>query len=352
MTSKHFIQEKTMLGDYLMRYGIGSDPAFHILAFHYASFYADKVSKIPTAIVRKWEIDHNRIEHDSTLLRLLDSIIADDPMGVKLPEWYQFFIGRRFREGSGKFFTPKPIARAMAQMLPVSERAVIMDPSCGGGTFLVEASNIWRPYECTLIANDVESSLVDLATIAMILGTPRHHLKYFSTDNIFDDAKAISSWNGKVDYILANPPFSLRVDLEQYDSKLYSKGYRNSDAVFIDMALKLLRPSGRLVCLLPHSLIANSDFAEFRKIVEESWYVLAVICLPEGVFQLSAGTTTRADIVVLEKKLHIGANKNVDVVFASVPSVGIRLNNNDKAEVPNDLEKLIQDPAIRAALQI
>jgi hypothetical protein len=56
--------------------------------------------------------------------------------------------------------------------------------------------------------------------------------------------------------------------------------------------------------------------------------------------------------VVLEKKLHIRASRRADVVFASVPSVGIRLNNNDKAETPNDLEKLIHDPAIRAALQI
>ena len=273
-------------------------------------------------------------------------------MGVKLPDWYQFFIGRRFREGSGKFFTPKPIARAMAQMLPTIDRPIIMDPSCGGGTFLVEVSNIWRSYECSLIANDVEPSLVDLATIAMILGAPRHHFKYFSTDNIFDESKTISSWNNKVDYILANPPFSLRVDLEQHDSKLYSKGYRNSDAIFIDTALKLLKPGGRLVCLLPHSLIANPDFAAFRKIVEEFWYILVVVCLPEGVFQLSAGTTTRADIVVLEKKQHIESGRNTDIVFASVPSVGIRLNNNDKTEVSNDLEKLLRDSAIRSALQI
>ena len=54
-----------------MRYGIGGDAAFYILAFHYASFYAEKVSKIPTAIIRKWELDHNRIEHNSTLLQFL-----------------------------------------------------------------------------------------------------------------------------------------------------------------------------------------------------------------------------------------------------------------------------------------
>jgi hypothetical protein len=81
MTSKQFIQEKTMLGDHLMRYSIGGDAAFHILAFHYAAFYSEKVSKIPTAIVRKWELDHNRIEHDSMLLRLLDGIVTNGASG-------------------------------------------------------------------------------------------------------------------------------------------------------------------------------------------------------------------------------------------------------------------------------
>ena len=340
-----------MLGDQLMRYSISGDTAFHVLAYHYVLFYSDKVSKIPTTTIRRWEIDHNRIKHDLRLLTWLDGVVADDYMGVRLPEWYQFFVGRRFREGSGKFFTPKPIAQAMSQMLPVSDHAVIMDPSCGGGTFLVEASEIWKSYECTLIANDIEPSLVDLATIVMCLGSPQHHLKHFFIENIFDESKILSSWNGKVDYILANPPFSLRVDLEQHDSKLYSKGYRNSDAIFIDTALKLLKPNGRLVCLLPHSLIANSDFADFRKIVEDTWSLLAVICLPEGVFQLSAGTTTRADIVVLEKKTE-GTKVNMDVVFASIPSVGIRLNNNNQDEISNDLNKLLDDSAVRSTLRI
>lgn len=351
MTSKQFIQEKALLEKQLLRYSISGDTAFHIVSFHYAAFYYDTVREIPPTIVGKWEHDYKRVAHDARLLRLLDSIVADDPIGIKLAEWYQFFVGRRFRESSGKFFTPKPIAQAMAHMLPIVDRAVIMDPACGGGAFLVEASNRWERYECTLIANDVESSLIDLATIAMVLGTPQHHLKHFLVENIFDNTEMLSFWNGKVDYILANPPFSLRVDVEQHASKLYSKGYRNSDALFIDTALKLLRPNGRLISLLPHSLIANSDFTEFRSIVEADWYILAVICLPEGVFQLSAGTTTRADIVILEKK-QLGIERNADIIFASVPTVGIRLNNNDKAEVFNDLETLLHDSVVRSALHI
>jgi type I restriction-modification system DNA methylase subunit len=163
--------------------------------------------------------------------------------------------------------------------------------------------------------------------------------------------KELTRWHGKVDYILANPPFSLRIDYEQFDSPLFSFGYRNSDALFIDTAFKLLRPGGRLVCLLPHSIIANREFAALRTLVENSWNLCGVICLPEGVFHLSAGTTTRADIVILEKKATHGgvAAKRV---FASVPTVGLQLNNQIKTPVGNDLEGLLVDHDICDALGI
>ena len=213
----------------------------------------------------------------------------------------------------------------------------------------MEASSVWGRSRCTLVANDVENSLVELAMLTMSLGVAPHHQKHYLSENIFDAPEELTRWYGKVDYILANPPFSLRIENEQFESPLFLSGYRNSDALFLDTALKLLRPEGRLVCLLPHSVIANSDFSKLRTIVEESWAVVGVICLPEGVFQLSAGTTTRADIVVLDK-LNGSRMRAHKKVFASTPSVGIRLNNIARDTVENDLERLVQDAEVRVAL--
>jgi hypothetical protein len=132
---------------------------------------------------------------------------------------------------------------------------------------------------------------------------------------------------------------------------LFSSGYRNSDALFIDTAFKLLKDGGRLVCLLPHSIIANQEFSHLRTIVERSWNVLGVICLPEGVFHLSAGTTTRADIVILEKcKLQDKGPQKL--FFASVPSVGIRLNNNMKEPISNNLEQVLSNTEVKQSLGI
>ena len=188
--------------------------------------------------------------------------------------------------------------------------------------------------------------------LTLELGTSPRHVKHYLCANIFDTPAELTAWHGRVDYILANPPFSLRIDNEQFDSRLFREGYRSSDALFIDTALNLLRPGGRLICLLPHSIIANSEFAMLRSTVEELWNVLAIICLPEGVFQLNAGTTTRADIVVLEKRLASRDRANTRIVLASVPSVGIRLNNLAKDTRENELETLLISDEVRKALGI
>jgi len=239
----------------------------------------------------------------------------------------------------------------MARLLPFISNPIIIDPTCGGGTFLVEASYIWRHDKCTLIGNDIETSLVELAMVTLGLVAPRHHIKHYSSVNIFDPTSELTKWNGRVDYILANPPFSLKIEYEQFDSKLFLSGYRNSDALFLDTAFKFLKPGGRLVCILPHSIVANKEFAKLRTIVEKTWNILGIICLPEGVFHLSAGTTTRADIVVLEKqKAHNKAPQKL--IFASVPSVGIRLNSLVKSPVANDLEKVLSNAEAKEAFTI
>jgi len=351
MINRQFERQKKQLSDYFRRFGLEGEFAFHALAYQYVLRYPDRLASLSQPIVQRWQSAYQKIEKDLYIISFLGELANQDALGDKLPEWYQFFIGRRYREGSGKFFTPKPIAQAMARLLPKRRSPIIMDSTCGGGTFLVEASRIWHDEACTLVANDIEYSLVELTMVTLGLAAPPYHEKHFIAVNIFDPTPELTKWHGQVDYILANPPFSLKIEHEQFDSRLFSSGYRNSDALFIDTALKLLKPGGRLVCLLPHSIIANSEFSHLRTIAEKSWIVLGVICLPEGVFHLSAGTTTRADIVVLEKK-PAQNNKLRKLFFASVPSVGIPLNNVAKNPVANDLEKITHTLEAQEALGI
>lgn len=349
MTSPQFIKQKEQLQEYFRRFGLDGESAFRAIAYQYFLSYPERLANLPPEVLQQWQLSYQVVEAQDYVIDLLSEASSNDPLGNKLPEWYQFFIGRRYREDSGKFFTPKPIASIMAQLLPQQPGAIIMDPTCGGGTFLAELSYIWRHNNCTLIANDIETSLVELSMVTLGLVAPQQHIRRFISVNVFEPTSEFESWYGQVDYILANPPFSLKIKNEQFNSPLFQEGYRNSDALFIDTVFNLLKPGGRLVCLLPHSIVANKEFTSLRNCVEGSWYILGVICLPEGVFHLSAGTTTRADIVILDKK-PVQRRGHGKLIFASVPSVGVRLNNRSKSSVFNDLTKILENLEIREAL--
>ena len=278
------------------------------------------------------------VTHDRQLDSFLARVCGDSEAAHELPVYYQYFVGRRFREGSGKFFTPRPVARSMANLLPIDGGMVICDPTCGGGTFLSEAAKLLDGTPCELVGNDVDRTLVGLTEVVLALTCTASQKRRLFCENVYDSGQFHASCSGRVDCILANPPFSLHLEKVGLQSPLFSMGYRNSDAVFLDVCLNLLKEGGNLVCLLPHSIVVNADYAELRSRVERDWDLCGIITLPEGVFYLTASTTTRADIIHLRKKVarQVASPK---VYFANAPTVGVALNSRDTETSANALEE-------------
>lgn len=210
-----FSNEATRLEDSFRRHGVDGEDVFYALELYYIRQFNVDSSILPKRFLKHGEQALEKTAADSEIQSALDSMVASDPEGRNLPTWYQNLLGRRIRGRSGKFFTPIPIASAMASLLPVSDGAVVMDPTCGGGTFLVEASRVWEAHKCVLIANDVDASLAGLAQLILALRTPGHHEKVFATENIYQPAHELNKWHGKVDCILANPPFRSKLKCSQ-----------------------------------------------------------------------------------------------------------------------------------------
>ncbi len=332
----------TTLHNALRRHGIEGEEAFLVLASRYLDARKAVRRDLSFFPVERGFAALNIVAHDRQVLSILDGILATDPQGRELPTWYQFFFGRRFREDSGKFFTPRPVAAAMAKLLPVRPGAILMDPTCGGGTFLCEASHRWQDTPCQLVGNDVDRMLVGLTELVLVLSVPAKHVFTLSCCNLYDADSDFRNLRGKVNGILANPPFSLPLERVAKPGELYALGYRNSDALFLDVCLDLLASGGSLVCLLPHSLVVNGEFERLRWTVEKNWELCGVVTLPEGVFYLTGNTTTRADIVHLRKKSgrHQPSRK---AFFANAPTVGFPLNSRTTYSGENSLELITAD---------
>jgi SAM-dependent methyltransferase len=328
------------------RYGVEAEEAFLALGSRYLQVRAVELPKKSFFPLERGLTTLDIVGHDRQLLSLLDRIVESDPAGMELPVWYQYFLGRRFREGSGKFFTPRTVAAGMAHLLPVRPNSVIMDPTCGGGTFITEASKAWGGMPCKLVGNDVDRMLVGLTEIVLAISARPHHSFELKCANLFDCGTEFQDYWGVVDYILANPPFSLALEKVGIRSRLFALGYRNSDAIFLDVCQQLLVPGGSLVCLLPHSIIVNSEYQELRTAVEKEWDLCGVITLPEGVFYLTANTSTRADIIHLRKKGGKGMPPD-HLYFANSPSVGIPLNSRTNDFGENALEMIVTDARVK-----
>src|SRR2546423_1594671 len=348
MSKPTVTDDKQPLERALRQHGIEGEAAFHLLAAHYLETAGKHGDSPSTKFLTRSTRLPARLRHDAALARLLGALVASDPRGEGLADWYQHFVGRRFREGSGKFFTPRPVAEQMARLLPRVDRAVIMDPACGGGGFLLAAARRWGDADCHLVGNEIEPSLVALTEITLLLAAPTHHRRTLIESNLFERGPALQRWLGKVDYILANPPFSLPLQAAPGESHLFALGYRTSDAVFLDICYELLRPGGRLVCLLPHSLIVNAEYQKLRAAVEARWLLRGVIAMPEGIFHLSARTTTRADILILDRPMRRSASQSYRTVFANAPTVGVPLNRRMK-DRSNKLAEIVARADVRAA---
>ncbi len=336
------VSSQKKLENLLRRHSVIAEDGFFLISFIYIKKHIFNIKESNLEeIFKKGDKIFKKISADKNLVAFLDEIVLLDPYGEHLPVWYQFFLSRRFRGNSGKFFTPRSIAKAMADLLPIKKDAIVMDPTCGGGTFLLEVSKRWGNTPVHLVGNDLDESLIDLSTLVLSIGTQKNHKKSFLNTDIYESQK-FGIWKGKVDYILANPPFSLPIKQVESGSNLFNLGYKTSDAVFLDICKDLLKDDGTLVCLLPHSIIANAEYQRLREVVENDWNLLGVIGMPEGIFHLTAGTTARADIVMLKKKGKKSLSES-KTFFGFAPSIGIPFNNRLATSTKNELQDLVNN---------
>lgn len=318
--------------------GLESDDAFWFIANYY-----QRMSKINCPDSCKNYIENIAERYDLIMKEKDISTRISNELGAEISQndlanCYEYYIGRRFRSRTGKFFTPQRIAAFMASCIPKNDDLVVFDPTCGGGTFLTETSERLSDCNATLIGNDVDSSLVALTELRISLANRNMHKFVSNSANLYKSSKFFDKWKSKVDYIIANPPFSLKIETIDFQSPMFNIGLKDSDMIFIDIAWRLLKPGGRIITLLPHSLSSNQDFSAFRKNVEQYWNILSIITLPEGTFHMTSNTSTRPDILILEKK-DASKEQEFDVLLSNITTVGYKLNQRDR-NVGDDLLEL------------
>jgi len=293
---------------------------------------------------------------------------------------YEYLL-QRFGQNKefAEYFTPRHIVDRMIQIIDPNIGETIYDPACGTGGFIVRAFE-WvkrkieqKKVDATkkelLLRQLKEKHLVGVEHVPLVFKLALMNMilhkdgssQLFNDDSLSNKAQEVNK--NKYDVILANPPFGPtkqeRMAQFEYHTKLY-------EALFIQHIMNALRPGGRAAVVLKEGLLFDSRMMLrniCRKLVEQ-FEVLAVISLPNGVFNPYSGAKT--SIVVFRKPFGKDDVRTSKVWFYRVESDGRDLGEKRRPlpdfHTDGDLARMVllfpyawrheKDGGVRAILKV
>lgn len=247
-----------------------------------------------------------------------------------LNEAFGHFVRDNFRGNveDAQYMTPPEVVDFMADMVlqdisiedpasrDVNKHWTILDPSCGVGSFLTaiyhraRSSDWLNPRKLRLFGQDKVERMVRLSTINFeLFDTEEHRI---TVGNSLERGSAIDSLNGTVDIILTNPPFGARFNQGYVaaacgeNTPFFSRLRRaaatvDSELLFVDRNLRLLREGGRLLIVVPDGVVSAKGIAALlRQHLTAVATLRAVVELPATTFA-QAGTRTKTAVLYLQK---------------------------------------------------
>lgn len=265
-----------------------------------------------------------------------------------IDEAFEYLIPEVAKGKKGQYFTPRHVINMAVKMLNPQKNEFVIDPAAGSGGFLISTMN-WVKEK--YLNNSEEATKeyskeylwgIDFAeeiskvsrALMLIAGDGRSHMfklnsldprEWQGENSSLLDARAKlrerlldlrnSSDNEEnkktfhylnFDILLTNPPFAGEIKdfgiLRQYffgkkSGKLVNKVERH--ILFIERALDMIRPGGRIAIVLPQGVLNNTNMEYIRQWLFEKARILAVVGLHVNTFKPHTGTKT--SVLFLQK---------------------------------------------------
>lgn len=271
---------------------------------------------------------------------------------------YEMLLSEIAQAGkNGQFRTPRHIIKLMAELVEPQLGYKIADPACGTAGFLLGAyqyilTDLVRKKDKKKLEKDEDgfematySSFID-EKIKKVLDESFYgfdidvtmvrlglmNLMMHGIDNPKIDYKdsLSKSYNeaGQYDIVLANPPFTGKIDRGDVNTSLRIES-PSSELLFLDRISSMLRIGGKAAVIIPEGVLFGSSNAQkqTREIILKDNQLEAVISLPSGAFKPYTGVKTA--ILVFTKVEEKSKTWNTEKVwFYELQSDGYSLDDN------------------------
>jgi type I restriction enzyme M protein len=285
-----------------------------------------KLSEFPGLIGLIFTKPQSKI-NDAAKLRLLVQMIDGEnwsrlDLDVK-GEVYEGLLARNaddVRGGAGQYFTPRPVIRAIIEVMRPAPAMRISDPACGTGGFLLAAfeylkSKTKNAKEAghlrtrTLHGVDLVPNVARLCAMNLFLhGIGTDHRR--PVVEIYD---SLESKAEPVDMVLTNPPFGKKssftivgaggkpqTDKISYERSDFWATTSNKQLNFVQHVYSMLKPNGRAAVVVPDNVLFEGGAGErIRRALLQRCNVHTLLRLPTGIWY-SPGV--KANVLFFDKK--------------------------------------------------
>ncbi len=280
--------------------------------------------------------------------------LGDDLLG----DAYEYLM-RHFASESGKskgqFYTPSEVSLLLSLLLGIDENTrqdkSIYDPTCGSGSLLLKASSLAGKKGLTIYGQEKDISTTALCRMNMFLhNAPGHKIAKGGFSTLSNPFFIKNGMLQTFDYVVANPPFSLKnwtdgLSIDPKSKQVINDRFnrfedgtppeKNGDFAFLLHIIKSLKNTGKGAVILPHGVLFRGN-AEgvIRKNLLMKGYIKGVIGLAPNLFY---GTSIPACVIVLDKE-NARARKGVFMIDASKD---FKKDGNKNRLREQDVQKMI-----------
>lgn len=271
---------------------------------------------------------------------------------------YEYMCGSGI---SGQYRTPRHIIDMAVDMMEPKLGEKIIDPAMGTAGFIIEAAKFIKEHQHQDLLNvrnqqvfknemfygcDNDPNMARIGYMNSVL----HGIKNpnFSMDSLLENENP-TSYIGKFDLVLANPPFSGSLVESATNGKILSiTKTKKTELLFVALMDMLLKPGGRCMTIVPDGVLTNgnSAFLSLRRELIDKQRLIGVVSMPMGIFQASSkkgsaskGAGVKTSFLIFEKTNNGGTD---NVWFYNMTNDGFTLDVKRQPVEGSDIPDIIE----------
>jgi type I restriction enzyme M protein len=270
----------------------------------------------------------NKIQDPAKLERLVELIDGETWIGLDIDikgEIYEGLLEKNAQDtksGAGQYFTPRPLIKAMVDVMRPAPGQTLCDPACGTGGFLLAAHDyIARNYP---LDRDQWGHLnhqalhgweiVDNTARLCVMNLYLHGIGQESAESPIRVADSLAAHPGQYfDMVLTNPPFGkkssvtfvtdegeMRREAQNIVRDDFWVSTSNKQLNFVQHVRSILQQGGRAVVVVPDNVLFEGGAGEVvrRRLLNEC-DVHTLLRLPTGIFYAQG---VKANVLFFDRK--------------------------------------------------